>query len=395
MVSLKVHLTVSVMPMNNGVQIAFQKFYWDFRKQRRNSREQDKAAFAIMSCKTGLLGANASTCEKCDHVVFHNNSCRNRNCPSCQAVLKEVWIDNRSSEIVDASYFHVVFTVPFELNSLIYANQQVLYPLMHRVVSQTLLQLSADKKFLGATPGIIQILHTWGQDLNYHPHIHCIVTGAGLTSDMRFIKGRDKFFIPVRVLSKVFRGKFISELHKLFVSGSLFFTHGLDNIESLEDWSAFIKGLYRKEWVPFVKETFKQFGNAVEYLGRYSHRIAISNSRIIAVSDEGVSFSVKDYRDGSSKNITLDGVEFIRRFLLHVLPSGFQKIRYFGFINNRFKSRNLKTINRITGKLPPVRRLAGLSRADIIFAVWGVNIRTCPACNCNSLRQIGFVPLRI
>ena len=377
-----------VPPMTNGVQVAFQRFYWEYCRQYHPTKEQENAAFAILDCKTGRLGTNISACDNCNHVEFHNNSCRNRNCPSCQAVLREVWIDNRSSETIDASYFHVVFTVPFELNNLIYANQSILYPLMHRVVSQTLLELSADKKFLGATPGIIQVLHTWGQELNYHPHIHCIVTGAGLTGDMRFIKSSDNFFIPVRILSKVFRGKFISELEKLFVSGSLSFPCKLAKLESPEHWSVFIKTLYRKEWIPFVKETFKQFGNAIKYLGRYTHRIAISNSRITSVTDEGVSFSVKDYRDGSSKTITLKGVEFIRRFLLHVLPRGFQKIRYCGFLNNRFKSRNLMIINNITGKIPPARKLAGLSMADIILAVWGVNIRICPACNCESLRQI-------
>ena len=380
--------------MTNGVQVAFQKFYVDYRKEYRPSPEQNKTAFAIMDCKTGLLGANACLCEECGHLEFHNNSCRNRNCPSCQAVLREVWIDNRSSEVIDASYFHVVFTVPFELNDLIYANQSALYSLMHRAVSQTLLQLSANKKFLGATPGIIQVLHSWGQALNYHPHIHCIVTGAGLTGDMRFVKGRDHFFIPVRVLSKVFRGKFIDELQKLFTSGSLFFPGKLAYLQSSEEWPAFIKSLYRNDWVPFVKETFKQFGNAVEYLGRYTHRIAISNSRIISVSDEGVTFSVKDHRDGATKTITLTGVEFIRRFLMHVLPSGFQKIRYCGFLNNRFKSRNLALICRITGKALFMRRLAGLSMADMIFTIWGVNIRICPVCNSEALKPLGICHLR-
>ena len=374
--------------MNNGVQIAFQKFYEDYRKAYRTTSEQSNAAASIMLCKTGQLGANACICQECGHIEFHNNSCRNRNCPSCQAVLREIWIDNRSSEIIDASYFHVVFTVPFELNDLIYANQSVLYSLMHRVVSQTLLQLSTDKKFLGATPGIIQVLHTWGQELNYHPHIHCIITGAGLTSDLRFVKGRDNFFIPVRIISKVFRGKFIHELQNLFVSGTLSFPGKLAYLNSSGDWDVFIEKLYGKEWIPFVKETFKQFGNAVKYLGRYTHRIAISNSRIISVTDDGVSFSAKDYRDGSTKIITLPGVEFIRRFLLHVLPNGFQKIRYAGFLNNRFKSRNLMIICRCTGKFLSMRKLAGLSMADIILVVWGVNIRTCPVCDSNSLKPL-------
>ena len=380
--------------MTNGVQIAFKKFYEDYRKLYYVSPEQNSAAFAIMLCKSGHLGANAFICGDCNHIQFHNNSCRNRNCPSCQAVPRELWIDDRSSEIIDASYYHVVFTVPFELNDLFYANQALLYSAFHNAVSKTLLQLSEDKKFLGATPGIIQVLHTWGQALNYHPHIHCIVTGAGLTRDHRFIKGRNGFFIPVHVLSAVFRGKFMHELQKLFDSASLDFHGKIAHLKAQVAWDAFIKSLYRKEWVPFIKETFKQFGNAVEYLGRYTHRIAISNSRIISVSDEYVSFSIKDYRDSYTKIVTIPGVEFIRLFLMHVLPKEFRKIRYCGFINNRFKSRNLMIISRITGKLISKPRLSGLPMADIILALWGINIRTCPVCNRDSLRQLGAQHMR-
>jgi len=380
--------------MVDGVRIAFKKFYGDYQKLYRTSPEQNSAAYSIMLCKSGQLGANACLCGECGHIEFHNNSCRNRNCPSCQAVPRELWIDNRSSEIIDASYYHVVFTVPFELNSLFYANQALLYSLFHKAVSKTLLQLSADKKFLGATPGIIQILHTWGQALNYHPHIHCIVTGAGLTRCRQFVKGRDGFFIPVRVLSAAFRGIFIHELQKLFSDGSVDFPGKLAHLSSKEARVDFVKSLFRKEWFPFIKETFKHFGNAVEYLGRYTHRIAISNSRIISVSDEGVSLSMKDYRDSSTKTITVPGVEFIRRFLLHVLPKGFQKIRYCGFLNNRFKSRNLLAISRLTGRVLSKPRLSGLSVADIILALWAVNIRACPMCDRDSLVQLGVRHMR-
>ena len=374
--------------MSNTIQAVFQRFFEDYSKVHHVSREQMSAAFDIMLCKSGKLGANACICGQCGHIEFHNNSCRNRNCPSCQAVKREIWIDNRSSEIIDASYYHVVFTLPHSLNDLIYANQSLLYPLFHKAVSATLLQLSADKKFLGATPGIIQVLHTWGQELNYHPHIHCIVTGAGLTKGLRFVKGRSGFFVPVRILSSVFRGKFLHELQKLLFSGRLNFPHRLSHLKDPDEWARFVKKLYRKGWSPFIKETFKSFGNAVEYLGRYTHRIAISNSRIISVSEDCVSFRHRDYRDGSIKTATIPGAEFIRRFLLHVLPKGFQKIRYYGFLNNRFKSRNLKIISRITGKLLAVPRLAGLSAAELVLAVWGVSISICPVCNADALKQL-------
>jgi hypothetical protein len=380
--------------MVNGVQAAFNMFYEEYQKRYLPSPEQNSAAFSIMLCKTGHLGVNVSTCEQCGHIELHNNSCRNRNCPSCQAVSREIWIDNRSSEIIDASYYHVVFTLPHGLNDLIYANQSSIYQLFHKAVSATLLQLSEDKKFLGATPGIIQVLHTWGEQLNYHPHIHCIVTGAGLTKGFRFLKSRDGFFIPVQVLSAVFRGKFVHMLQNLFASGRLLFPGTLKHLANPEDWELFVKTLYRKDWFPFIKETFKNFGNAVEYLGRYTHRIAISNSRIISVSDEGVTFSAKDYRDGSTTTVTLPGVEFIRRFLLHVLPKGFQKIRYCGFLNNRFKFRNLKAISRITGKLLSKPRLAGLSMAELVLTLWGANIRTCPVCNAVALKPLGSYHMR-
>ena len=385
---------LTVIPMTDGVQLAFKNFYEDYRKLYHPSPNQNSAAYAIIRCKSGLLGVNAAICTQCGHIEFHNNSCRNRNCPSCQSVPREIWIDNRSSEIIDASYYHVVFTVPFELNDIFYANQSLLYSLFHKAVSKTLLQLSRDEKFLGATPGIIQVLHTWGQALNFHPHIHCIVTGAGLTKLNRFIKGRDGFFVPVQVLSKVFRGIFINELQKLFDSGVVNFPCKLVHINSAEAWKDFVKDLYNKEWIPFIKETFNNFGNAVEYLGRYTHRIAISNSRIVSVSDETVSFSMKDYRDASTKSVTIPGVEFIRRFLMHILPKGFQKIRYYGFLNNRFKSRNLALISRITGKLRSNPRLVGLSMPDIILALWNVDIRICPICNSDSLKQLGAIPLR-
>jgi len=375
--------------MTNGVQAAFRMFFDDYCAQHFLNEGQRKAAWAIMLCKSGVLGYNASGCEHCGYVGIHNNSCRNRNCPSCQAVPKEIWLDNRTSEVIDASYFHAVFTVPFELNDLIYDNQHVLYPLMHHVVSQTLLQLSADKKYLGATPGIIQVLHTWGQELNYHPHVHCVVTGAGLTETNQFIKGRDGFFVPVKVLSRVFRGKFIYELRNLYSANGLSFSNKLSHLSETAGWEEFIDSLYEKEWIPFIKETFNNFGNAIEYLGRYTHRIAISNSRIISISDEGVSFSAKDYRDGATKTVTLPGVEFISRFLMHVLPSGFQKIRNCGFLNNRFKSRNLAIITAITGKILSKRKLADMSPADVILAIWGVNIRICPACNKEGLKPCG------
>ena len=195
------------------IQQIFQNSYDDFRASDSHiSGVQEKAAHAILNCKSGSLGCNISQCADCGYMEFHNNSCRNRNCPNCQAILKEVWIDNRRAEVIDSPYFHVVFTVPQELNPLIYGNQELLYSLLHRCSSETLLELARDKKYLGATPGIIQVLHTWGQTLNFHPHIHCIVPGGGLNKIGQWVSSRKKFFIPVKVLSRMFRGKLLAAL---------------------------------------------------------------------------------------------------------------------------------------------------------------------------------------
>ena len=306
---------------------------------------QRKAAHAILNCKSGKLGYNISRCSNCEHVEIHNNSCRNRNCPNCQAVLKEVWVDKRRAEVIDSPYFHVVFTLPHELNPLIYCNQKLLYGLLHRCCAETLLELSADKKWLGATLGIIQVLHTWNQELDYHVHMHCIVSGGGITKDGKIRKSSKNFFIRTEVLRDKFKGKYMAYLSALYENDSLHFSSACEKLRNSYHWKEFKDSLYEKDWCPYIKETFNGFGNAIEYLGRYTHKIAISNSRILSVTQEKVTFSARGKKPGEPKRlITLDNREFIRRYLMHVLPSGFQKIRYYGFLNNRMKSANLKLI---------------------------------------------------
>ena len=351
---------------------------------------QKQAAHAILNCKSGKLGCNVSRCSECGHMEFHNNSCRNRNCPSCQAVLKEVWVDARRAEVIDTPYFHVVFTLPHELNSLIYCNQKLLYGLFHRCCAHTLLELSSNKKYLGAVPGIIQVLHTWNQELLYHVHMHCIVSGGGLTKDHKLRLSSEKFFLPVRVLRDKFRGKFMACLSSLYETGSLVFSPAcsqLRNFYSFREWKA---ALYEKDWCPYIKQTFNGFGNAIEYLGRYTHRIAISNSRILSISQDAVTFSARGIKPGAPKRtISLEHTEFIRRYLLHVLPSGFQKIRYYGFLNNRRKTHNLKVIFKLQGGQRFRQRYAGMTMAELLKAIWGFDIRICPECGCASMEQFG------
>ena len=335
--------------MRSKIQQIFDSGWDSYTSSFQPSVVQGKAAHSITACKSGSLGCNISQCEDCGHVEIHNNSCRNRNCPNCQAVLKEIWIDARKSEVIDTPYFHVVFTVPAELNPLIYANQKLLYTLLHKCSSETLLELSSDKKYLGAAPGIIQVLHTWGQTLNFHPHIHCIITGGGLTKDYNFRMSSARFFIPVKVLGSKFRGKFLAYLESYHRQGKLFLPSSCHKLRNSHAWAEFMDSLYQKAWCPYIKETFNGFGNAIEYLGRYTHRIAITNSRIVSVTENDVSFRAKDYRSGDKILVRITPVEFIRRLMMHVLPTEFQKIRYYGFLNNRPKKKNLHIIFQIQG----------------------------------------------
>ncbi|MBR4086083.1 MAG: IS91 family transposase [Lachnospiraceae bacterium] len=354
------------------------------------SNVQRKAARAILNCKSGTLGCNFSQCTDCGHMEVHNNSCRNRNCPNCQAVLKEIWVDKRRAEVIDSPYFHVVFTLPHELNPLLYCNQNLLYGLLHRCCAETLLELSADKKWLGATPGIIQVLHTWNQELDYHVHMHCIVSGGGLTKDGKIRKSSKHFFIRTEVLRDKFKGKYMAYLSTLYENGSLTFSSSCEKLRNSYYWREWKNKLYDMDWCPYIKETFNGFGNAMEYLGRYTHKIAISNSRILDLDDETVTFSARGIKPGDSKRqITLTHTEFIRRYLMHVLPAGFQKIRYYGFLNNRMKTQNLKVICKLQGGLRFKQCYAGMSMAELLKAVWNFDICVCPECGHATMKQLG------
>ncbi len=378
------------MLKNSKISQIWKCSYEDFSAAQRQTDIQKKASLAILNCKSGKLGCNVSQCEECGHTEFHNNSCRNRNCPNCQAVLKEVWVDKRRAEVIDTPYFHVVFTLPHELNSLIYCNQKLLYGLLHRCCAETLLELSSDKKYLGATPGIIQVLHTWNQEIAYHVHMHCIVSGGGLTQEQKIRKSSGKFFIPVHVLRDKFKGKYLSLLHKLFENKKLVFSASCKELQNSYEWKEWKDSLYKKDWCPYMKETFNGFGNAIEYLGRYTHRIAISNSRILSITEDKVTFSARGKRPGEPERaITLENTEFIRRFLMHVLPSGFQKIRYYGFLNNRMKSKNLKLIFTLQGHQRFKRLYSDMTIAELLKAVWNFDIGICPECGCNAMKQLG------
>jgi Putative transposase. len=347
-----------------------------FKNVRLNSLSpaQAKAFNMIRSCRTEKLGSHADVCTECGSVNVSYNSCRNRHCPKCQHAVQEQWVEAQMAKLLPVGYFHLVFTIPQELNTLVLQNQTFLYSLLIRSAGHTLTELAKDPEHLGATIGVTSVLHTWGQNLSFHPHLHCIIPGGGLSNDgLRFVRSRKKFFIPVKEISKKFRGKFLYLLKQAYKEGKLEFFNEAKNLAFKYNFQELIDSLYCLKWVVFCRKPFKSPGHVVRYLGRYTHRVAISNSRIISFDGQTVSFFWKDYKDkGKTKVMTLEAAEFSRRFLLHVLPDGFVKIRHYGLLC----SRNIRT------KLVRCLRLTGSS--PIAFTIKKY-IKTCPACGSSEL----------
>lgn len=288
------------------------------------------------------MGYHSDVCTECGSVDVSYNSCRNRHCPKCQHSVQQKWVDAQMAKLLPVGYFHIVFTIPQELNTLMFQNQKLLYSLLLQAAGHTLVELAKDPKFLGATTGVTSVLHTWGQNLSFHPHVHCIVPGGGLSADgLCFVRSRKKFFIPVKVVSRKFRGKFLYLLRQAYDNNELAFFNDATSLAVKENFLALVNDLYSKEWVVFCKKPFKSPAHVVRYLGRYTHRVAISNSRIKSFDGNTVSFAWKDYKDSNkSKVMTLTASEFTRRFLLHVLPNGLVKIRHYGILS----SRNIKSM---------------------------------------------------
>jgi len=305
--------------------------------------QQLKAFRAIQRCRTAALGGHRDACPSCGYQAISYNSCRNRHCPKCQAQARERWLAAREAELLDTSYFHVVFTVPHELNVLALENPRLFYDLLFTAAAQTLLQIASDPKHLGAEIGVIAILHTWGQNLLLHPHIHCVIPAGGLSLDhLRWIHPRYPFFLPVRVLSRVFRGKFLAGLKRLHRSKKLQCAGPSAPLAEPRQFAKLLRSLHRHDWVVYAKPAFGGPMQVLRYLGRYTHRVAISNHRLLAFDRERVTFRWKDYaRGGKQGQMTLTATEFLRRFFLHVLPKGFVRIRHFGFLANRFRASRL------------------------------------------------------
>jgi hypothetical protein len=376
--------------MSLELQDIFQQFGADYRKNHSLPFHQLKTMRAIESCRTASLGGHVDVCDNCGLERISYNSCRNRHCPKCQGLAKEQWLLERERDLLNIGYFHVVFTVPDSFNPLALQNQQVFYSLLFKAASDTLLELSRDPKFLGAEIGFISVLHTWGQNLMDHPHVHCIVPGGGLSFDgTRFVPSRKKFFIPVKILSCKFRGKFLAFLKEAFQDGDLHFYGKIESLSGKLKFQALIDALYQKEWVVYCKKPFKSPWHVLRYLGRYTHRVAISNQRIVGLDKVQVSFQWRDYKDANrTKVMNLEASEFIRRFLMHVLPSRFVKIRHYGILSNRNRNRKLRLCQKLT--FSKIREAQKPSVVELLLKLTGLNIRICPCCGGNMIHKTDF-----
>ena len=358
------------------VQDILKQYGDEYLRMNKLSPVQSKAFWDIRNCRTAVLGGHLDICGECGYQAISYNSCRNRHCPKCQTLKKEQWIEKQSQSLLNVGYFHVVFTVPDALNPVMYQNQEILYNLFFKAVSETLLELSLDRKYLGARPGITAILHTWGQNLSYHPHIHCVVPGGGLTADGKWLFSRKKFFIPVKVLSKKFRGKFLAFLKR----AKLNFFGSLEELNNPDCFDSLISGLYQKQWVTYCKPPFGSPAKVVQYLGRYTHRVAISNNRILNLEDGRVTFNWRDYRAGNKvREMTVTAQEFIRRFMLHILPPGFRKIRHYGILAAKDKSARIDLCKKLTNT-PTCSVKTPRTSLQIMRDILGDSFNLCPRC---------------
>jgi len=357
------------------------------------SPERRRALRDIAACRTAALGGHVEECNDCGHQLIAYNSCRNRHCPKCQGTAAAQWMEAQEAELLPVEYFHVVLTLPAALGPIALQNPREVYGLLFRAAAETLQQIAADPKHLGAGIGFLAILHTWGQNLEHHPHVHCVVPGGGLSPDgSRWVACPPGFFLPVRVLSRVFRGKFLALLRHAFDQGKLSF-HG--KLKMLADASAFQRRLTasaQTEWVVYAKPPFGGTERVLKYLARYTHRVAISNRRLIALEDGAVKFHWKDYaHGGGQKTMTLKATEFIRRFLLHVLPSGFVRIRHYGFLANRVRQEKLALCRALLedeATPEPVEPAPSPEPKEVVEAEPVAN-NICPSCGEGRMVRVG------
>jgi hypothetical protein len=352
-----------------------------YRRTHRLVPVQHAALRAIATCRTAVLGGHRETCDRCGATRITYNSCRNRHCPKCQTLTKERWLAARRADLLPIPYFHVVFTLPHMLNALAQGNPRVIYTLLFRAAADTLLTFGRDPRHLGGTIGITAMLPTWGQTLSQHLHVHCLVTGGALAATgSRWITGRSSFLFPVRALATVFRAKYLTGLHRAFDSGALTFAGGTAALADRRAFVAFLGQLRAVDWIVYAKQPFAGPEQVLAYLGRYTHRVALSNDRLVDHRNGRVRFRWKDYADHDRvKVMTLEVDEFLRRFLLHVVPRGFMRIRHFGLLANRTRRRTVARCRDLLGQPPPAD-VPSESVAVLMQRLTGVDISSCPVC---------------
>jgi hypothetical protein len=359
------------------------------------STAQRRVMSAIEVCRTAALGGHVEECDNdtCGHQRIAYNSCRNRHCTKCQSLARAEWIEERQSELLDCEYFHVVFTVPEEIASIAYQNKEVVYGILFRAAAETLRTIAADPKHLGAEIGFFAVLHTWGQNLLHHPHLHFVVAGGGLAPEgNHWISCRPGFFLPVRVLSRLFRRLFLKSLQKEFDSGKLKFFSSLEALQDRKSFLRYLAPARKAEWVVYAKPPFAGPQQVLDYVGRYTHRVALSNDRLLDMENGEVHFRWKDYRDNNrQKTMTLTADEFIRRFLLHVLPDGFQRIRYYGFLGNRYRKQKLARCRLLLGMPDNDTQDSEPSSdyRDRYEKLTGSSLWECPVCHQGRMHVIG------
>jgi hypothetical protein len=351
-----------------------------------------RAINAILACRTDRLGAHHYECDSCHEPQQHFHSCRNRHCPRCQSYAALLWVQARINEMLPVPYFHIVFTIPAELNPFALRNKRPVYNILYRAANDTLQQLSLQDKWLGARIGCIAVLHTWGQNLNDHPHLHCIIPAGGLrTKDLRWKHCRSNFFAPVAVLQQVYKGKFMEYFRNAIAENEIGFHGRLSEWEHTEKRAALIDTLYRKNWVVYLKPSFASPEAVIKYLGRYTHRVAIGEHRIVAFDGTNVTFTYIDYAHGNArKTMTLTAVEFIRRFLMHILPHGFMRIRHFGLFANRKRTETLKRCREMLGVTAATSN-DKLAWWVAIHKKTGKNPLQCPVCKNGLLRLVEII----
>lgn len=368
-----------------------------FRARHALPRAHLRVMRAIETCRTAVLGGHVERCGHCAHQRIAYNSCRNRHCPKCQTLAKLQWLQQRKQELLPIPYFHLVFTVPPAIAAIALQNKRALFQILFRTSAATLLTIAADPKHLGATVGFFSILHTWGQNLLFHPHIHCVVTGGGLSPDHHWIATRPRFLLSVRVLSRLFRRLFLEALLQAYADGKLEFHGQLQPLRDPAAWHQHLAPARQTEWVVYSKPPFGGAQQVIEYLGRYTHRVALSNQRLLAFQQEQVTFQYKDYNSADpqrSRQMTLSADEFLRRFLLHVLPDGFQRIRHYGLFTNRYRARNLALCRQLL--LGPRSKLlpTTLQITAVLARILKPAAR-CPQCQVGVMIRIGqFPPIR-